>query len=209
MKYLIFITFVLVSGCTSNVVDDGIPPNASVIPGPGETLDADFFRTSETGQAIKAYLSCEDFDCFQALDSIVASGPEAVTPLIIILEQDLPPGVPQLAGNIKNQRLILALGELRDERAADSLIPFLEDPDPLIRAETATALGHVDEEKALEVLPPMLKDSDQLVREKTALALGEIGSPGALPALRAAAQAESKEHVRQVMEESISAIQQD
>jgi len=209
MKYLLFITFVLVAGCTSAEVDEGIPANASIIPEPRETLDANFFRSSETGQAITAYLSCEDFDCFQALDSIVASGSDAVTPLIIILEQGLPPGVPKLAGNTQTQRVILALGELRDARAADSLIPFLEDPDPVIRAETATALGHVDGERALEVLPPMLTDSDQLVREKTALALGEIGSPEALPALRAAAQAESQEHVRQVMEESISAIQQD
>ncbi len=209
MKYLLFIAFVLVIGCTSTVADESIPAKASVILEPGQTVDADFFQSSETGQAITAYLSCEDFDCFQALDSIVASGSDAVAPLIIILEQGLPPGVPKLAGNIQNQRVILALGELRDERAADSLIPFLEDSDPLIRTETATALGHVDEERALEVLLPMLTDSDQLVREKTAIALGEIGQAEALPALRDSAQAESLDHVRQVMEESISAIQQD
>ena len=100
-----------------------------------------------------------------------------MTPLIFILDQDLPSG-----GDIQNRRLILALGELRARRAADSLIPFLEDPDPLVRAETATALGHVDGEKAFEFLLPLLTDPDQLAREQTALALGEIGRAEAMPA---------------------------
>lgn len=208
MKALLFITLVLLAGCTSTVEDEGIPANASAVPRPGETINANFFRNSELGQAITAYLSCEDFDCFQALETIVASGPAAVTPLITVLEGGLPPGVPELPGNIQTQRLILALGRLRDERAAGSLIPFLEHPDPLIRAETAAALGHVDGERALELLLPLLGDPDYFVRERTTLALGEIGRAEALPALRAAAQVESNEAVRQVLEDAISVIQQ-
>jgi HEAT repeat protein len=152
------------------------------------------------------------FDCAKALQDVIKFGPEAVSPLIQLLLYGVPPEIAgQVPGNVLvvvRSRAISALGEVGDNRALSPLGASLQDSDSLTRAGAAGALGKLDGEAVLTVLLPLLKDTDPLVRETAASALGKLKRPEALPALRDAARAELKPHVRHAMDAAIDTIGQ-
>ncbi len=170
-------------------------------------------RASEGGRKILAYLLCTDFDCEDALRGVVALGPDAVPLLVRLLRQDAPPAIaPDLPQDklslLTRTRVMRALGALRDARAFEPLAARLRDPAPQVRAGAAEAIGEIGGGGALDHLVPLLRDDDEFVRETTARALGRLKKAGALGALREAAAAEAKPHVRRAMEEAIRGIEQ-
>jgi hypothetical protein len=175
-------------------------------------LTESFFRETNIGQPILAYLSCIDFDCAEALRKLVKIGPDAVPPLIQILQRGVPPKIAEElpSGNVPvlvRIRTISALGDLSDVRAVAPLIEVLHDSSPVIRAGAAGALGQIGGDRALDALLSSLRDPDELVRETTAIALGKLKRTEALPALRNAAEAELKPHVQQAMNAAIQSIE--
>ncbi len=184
------------------------PVKGDVAPTPTSVkLNARFFRATPEGQALVAYLNCEDFDCMETLEAIKEIG-SGLAPILVELAQHGPPsGVPELNERLARERVVVALGELGAAEAIDPLIGVLTEPDPVLRARTVTALGQIGGDKVLEALLPMLKDPDQLVREMTASALGRLGDSQAIPALQAALQVEQKDHIRQVLKEAIEILE--
>ena len=119
---------------------------------------------------------------------------------------------------------VLALGEIRDPRAAEKLYPLLKDPEPLVRLSVADALGKIGDtnaiddivallgdheigdpggvcralvgmgEPAVPALRRSLKHRDRNVRRTVVEVLGKIESPAAVPALLVAA-ADRDRHV--------------
>jgi len=80
-----------------------------------------------------------------------------------------------------------ALGELRDERAGDTLIATLSDSQWRVRELAAWALSEMKEERAVNALcNALLTDSQAEVRQSAAEALGEIRSSKAISTLRQA-----------------------
>jgi len=80
-----------------------------------------------------------------------------------------------------------ALGELRDERAGDTLIATLSDSQWRVRELAAWALSEMKEERAVNALcNALLTDSQPEVRRSAAEALGEIRSSKAISTLRQA-----------------------
>jgi HEAT repeat protein/beta-lactamase regulating signal transducer with metallopeptidase domain len=80
-----------------------------------------------------------------------------------------------------------ALGEIKDERAADKLISALSDGEWRVRELSAWALSEMKEERAVEALCNVLvSDAQAEVRRTAAEALGEIRSARALPSLKQA-----------------------
>jgi len=191
------------------------PEVSSQDPGKGEAvatptsvrLSARFFRATPEGQALVAFLNCEDFDCIETLEIIKDFGPDLAPILVELVQHGPPPGVPELNERLAKERAVIVLGELGAAEDVDPLIGVLTEPDPVLRARTVTALGQIGGDEALEALLPMLKDPDQLVREMTATALGRLGDSQAIPALQAAAQVEQKDHVRQAMNEAIEMLE--
>ena len=167
----------------------------------------------ETGinQAILAYLGCIDFDCSEKLNDLVALGPDAVEPLVMLLQHGASPDTAgQLTSNITVVRFrsVIALGALEDPRALDPLVAAMEDPNPLVRAEIATALGRFSgEDAALATLLRMLGDSDPLVREMTVGALERLGNKEALTALRSAVKSESADYIRSAINKAIETLE--
>jgi HEAT repeat protein len=72
---------------------------------------------------------------------------------------------------------ILALGEIRNEKAIDPLLQVLNDKKQLseVRAKAAGALGNIGKDTAVESLIKALEDQDPEVRAKAAEALGNTG----------------------------------
>lgn len=179
---------------------------------PEQSLDTNFFRETKIGQRILAYLYCLDFDCIDTLQALVETGPDAVPPLIQILQFGVPSEIAlELSGDVPTlvrAKVIDALGALADTRALTSLIAVLKDSNPLLRAGAAKALGRIGEDAALPALLPLLYDPDPFVRETTVEALGEIGQPDALPALRKAFQSEPQEHIRNAIDKAIKILEQ-
>lgn len=193
----------------------------AVIPGQGnnqETMDtserltrgsfkASFFRENSIGQAIVAYLTCIDFECFDLKAQLKKQGGDAVLPLIYLLKYGLPRETSkEVSGDIK-LRVISLLGAVADARAVSELTAVLRDSDPVVRAAAAGALGQIGDDAALGALLPLLQDPDQLVRETTAIALGRLGRSESLPALRKALEIEQYDHVRKAMAEAIKVIE--
>jgi HEAT repeat protein len=77
-----------------------------------------------------------------------------------------------------------ALGEMGDKRAADGLIKMLSgDPEPLARAEAATALRKMLTPKAVEPLLGALNNPNVVVSSAAAAGLGELGDKRAVAPL--------------------------
>lgn len=75
------------------------------------------------------------------------------------------------------------LGQSRDPRAVDALLPDLNDPDWRVRRNAAQALGALRDKRAVEPLLQALKDRTMTVRQRAIVALGRIKDLQALPAL--------------------------
>jgi HEAT repeat protein len=75
------------------------------------------------------------------------------------------------------------LGQLKDPRAADILLPLLDDPE--INYHVAWALGEAGDRRAIRPLIAALLDRDALVRRSAIQSLEKLGATEALPAIRA------------------------
>src|SRR5690349_9382380 len=75
------------------------------------------------------------------------------------------------------------LGQSRDPRAFEALLPDLDDPDWRVRRNAAQALGTLRDKRAVEPLIQALKDRTMTVRQRAIVALGRIKDLRALPAL--------------------------
>jgi cyclophilin family peptidyl-prolyl cis-trans isomerase len=71
------------------------------------------------------------------------------------------------------------------ETAVPSLLPLLEDQNPLVRAHAARALGAAKEKGATERLVRLLADPDERVAANAIGALGDVGNPRAVEPLLA------------------------
>jgi HEAT repeat protein len=78
------------------------------------------------------------------------------------------------------------LGQSKDPRAVEALLPDLQDADWKVRRNAAQALGALKSPAAVEGLLAALKDRTATVRERAAVALGRIKDPRTIPALVAA-----------------------
>ncbi len=67
----------------------------------------------------------------------------------------------------------------QDQRDTDSLLNYLDHPDPTYRKEAALAFGSVQDSLAIPELVYLLKDENRDVRLYAAYALGQIGSEAA------------------------------
>ncbi len=86
-------------------------------------------------------------------------------------------------GNAGERRAAIGkLGEIGDP-AVEALVPFLKNPDGMIRWNAATALGKTGSKRALPALIGALEDENGTVRENAALALGKIGDTRAVKPL--------------------------
>lgn len=83
--------------------------------------------------------------------------------------------------------VVEALGEFRgDERAADALLPVLQQGDPsyAVEGEAAKSLGRVRSSRAFEALTAALREKDswnETIRQRVLEGLGELGDPRAVP----------------------------
>src|SRR5512138_2105560 len=75
------------------------------------------------------------------------------------------------------------LGQSRDPRAFDALLPDLQDSDWRVRRNAAQALGALRDKRAVGPLLALLKDRTMTVRQRAIVALGRIKDVQALPAL--------------------------
>jgi HEAT repeat protein len=78
-----------------------------------------------------------------------------------------------------------ALGEIKDERAINSLISTVEDEDPIVREMAVLALGEIEDSKAIDVLSGVF-DQEEELRPAVIWALGEISGDEAEMAREAA-----------------------
>ena len=100
-------------------------------------------------------------------------------------------------------RAIEFLGSQRDRSVIPELIEITTDPAVAVRAKASWALGMMQAKEAMGPIVKLLKDPEARVRQSACQALLQIEEPEALPALRAALQAEADEWVRQEMEAAI------
>jgi hypothetical protein len=142
-RILIGLSFLLVGagllGCAQEL--SGLPDNSSnpevssQAPVTGEAaptptsvrLSTRFFRVTPEGQALVAFLNCEDFDCVDALEVIKELGPGLAPILIELVQHGPPPGVRELNERLARQRAVIALGELGAAEAIYSLIDIIAD----------------------------------------------------------------------------------
>ena len=84
------------------------------------------------------------------------------------------------------QAAMVALGQIGDARAIESLIAMLKDADDGMRSAAADALGQIGDTLAVEPLIAVLQDSHDQVRYSAACALLKVGDARAVEPLIAA-----------------------
>jgi len=99
----------------------------------------------------------------------------AIDPLIAILLRDYP---------LTKYSAVMALGEIGDERAVDTLMTEMKNNEKdYIRSSAAVALGKIGSEKAVPYLIERLRDTKATVRSNAALTLGRMGDESAVEPL--------------------------
>jgi cyclophilin family peptidyl-prolyl cis-trans isomerase len=98
-------------------------------------------------------------------------------------------GAAQNATTIEERReAVIALGKIRSEKpgaSSASVIPFLKDSSPLVRADACIALARTADSAATEPLRALLKDQDPSVQSYAAWAAGRLGARNLASELRA------------------------
>jgi HEAT repeat protein len=102
----------------------------------------------------------------RAIDAAVTIGPTAV-PTLIELAQDMSDPATQTAA-------IEVLGRLKDKRAVEALLPFVQHPIEEVRSLTAEALGHIEDKRAQQILCKILEDPSEKVRLTAVQALSAM-----------------------------------
>lgn len=104
--------------------------------------------------------------------------PQAVNPLIALLTADSDEA-------LIRHNVAWALGQLRDRRGIEYLIPLLAEADEHLRMVAAESLGKIGDPEGVEHIIPLLEDENYTVRWYVAWILGETGNPCALGPLLA------------------------
>src|SRR5262249_2873510 len=91
---------------------------------------------------------------------------------------------PNLDPHLKLE-IVSALGNTGGENASDTLIPYLADPNPEIRATTLRSLATLDPEGFVFFLSGLDPDTQWTVRAALASILGTLTPEAGLPRLRA------------------------
>ena len=92
--------------------------------------------------------------------------------------------------------VLRALGRLGDQRAFDSVISQVKDPDPSVRVEAVRSLGFIKEPAAEKVLLETLQDKDAGIRGIAAWSLGMLGLKSSAKPLTDVLRFEDDESVR-------------
>lgn len=164
-----------------------------------------------------------------AVATLAASGDRSlVFPLASVCGESLPPlrdvlitalgklnAREVLAGEIDGadgpgrKLLALLLGGIGDPGARGALERLLQDTDPRVREQAASALARLADPASLPVLVSrLLQDGDPDVRAAAAQALGEIGGPRAMDALEQASRQERDQFTIILIERSLLRIEQ-
>ncbi|RRJ31978.1 HEAT repeat domain-containing protein [Halocatena pleomorpha] len=84
----------------------------------------------------------------------------------------------------RGQKSIEVLGKIGDDRAVETLVPFIEeDGDPVLQTVTLKALGEIGSEEATQAVANRLVADSPSVRSAAAKALGRIGDTRAVEPL--------------------------
>ena len=176
-----------------------------------QPLTRAFLTDTATGRAIHDYLRCVDVDCQAKLQTLFTANPASVVPLVQLLKYGITPDMAaDLPGNaalLVPIRAVHALGAVGSPDAVAAVIGVMEDPQPLVRAAAVEALRGPGGERAVDAVIRRLQDSDSLVRETAAATLARLRRTEALPALRAAAKAETAPHVRTAIDDAIRSLE--
>ena len=84
------------------------------------------------------------------------------------------------------EALVVALGETKNPKALEVLVPLLKSPNPMVPVKAAEALGLLGDTRAIPLLSGLLKNSAPIVREAAAYALTRFANFAASPELIAA-----------------------
>jgi len=98
------------------------------------------------------------------------------------------------------------LGQSKDPRAVDLLLPDLKDSNWKVRRNAAQALGALRSTRAVDGLLEALKDRTATVRQRAAVALGRIKDPDTIPALVEAVIEEKDGNLFNVNESAYQAV---
>jgi HEAT repeat protein len=117
--------------------------------------------------------------CLTALAALVRlKPPEAVTQLINYLTPESPQReIPFLSA------VLNVLGELKDPRALEPMLRFIDHANDRLRWSAANSLGKLGNPQAAGPLLKLLQDNFADIRQVTAEALGNLGDPQAVPEL--------------------------
>lgn len=84
----------------------------------------------------------------------------------------------------RRQKPIEVLGKIGDDRALDTLVPFIEDDgDPVLQTVTLKAIGEIGSEEATQAVADRLVAEESSIRSAAAKALGRIGDTRAIEPL--------------------------
>ncbi len=98
------------------------------------------------------------------------------------------------------------LGESKDPRVIDILIPMLKDPDPRVRSSAVRGLANFREKRVIISLMGSLGDDHDLVRMHAATSLGVIGDREAKSALQVALSSEKNPKTREAMVQALKQL---
>lgn len=84
----------------------------------------------------------------------------------------------------RSQRPITVLGKIGDDRALETLVPYIEeDGDPVLQRITLKAIGEIGSEEATQAVTDRLVAEESSIRSAAAKALGRIGDTRAVEPL--------------------------
>jgi HEAT repeat protein len=131
------------------------------------------------------FARADDRRGFEALSAILVDRSDRPIAQGIAAAGSFNPAEPRwwLASQIHADRYyaVHVLGELKDSRGADILIPLLGDPE--VNYHVAWALGQIGDRRAIGALITTLEDRDALVRVSAIEALDALNAKEAMPQL--------------------------
>jgi HEAT repeat protein len=114
---------------------------------------------------------------------ILLAAPAALAMGAIGFAQGRNPSLAELLDQFQTTNVRRQLGQLRDPRAFEILVPLLDDAE--INYEVAWALGEIGDRRAIRPLIAVLRDRHAVVRTLAIQSLERLRATEALPAIRA------------------------
>ena len=130
-----------------------------------ESLDSLIFMLSDTSEQVIEVVK----------KSIISLAPIPKKKIKYYIENSLDKGI---------KEFISIIGDINtQDDMTDILLPFVDNPDPGIRSETASSLGKLKNKQAIEAIIKLCSDSDREVQINAIMALGSNSNPKALQTL--------------------------